>query len=174
MTSRPRTRVFRPGPVWGCDSVGGCSLLQMIYGLKSLKLFMVMKVVLIIMATVSRVHRLILLDPQTSFTRKIGQLNIVASEDTCVWNLGPNGTFTVKDAHNIIDQKTIPSFPSTSWDKIIPRKRQFDFILDGLTEVPSNDRMFRQWLNALFQKAAFLSRLLPRGLFGVSSKTTSK
>ncbi|GJU34799.1 hypothetical protein Tco_1183153 [Tanacetum coccineum] len=76
---------------------------------------------------------------------EIGQLNIVASEDTCVWNLGPNGTFTVKDAHNIIDQKTIPSFPSTSWDKIIPRK-----------------------------KAAFLSRLLPRGLFGVSSKTTSK
>ncbi|GJT51463.1 MAK10-like protein [Tanacetum coccineum] len=26
---------------------------------------------------------------------EIGQLNIVASEDTCVWNLGPNGTFTV-------------------------------------------------------------------------------
>ncbi|GJY45369.1 hypothetical protein Tco_0434432, partial [Tanacetum coccineum] len=25
-----------------------------------------------------------------------------ASEDTCVWNLGPNGTFTVKDARNII------------------------------------------------------------------------
>ncbi|GJX51873.1 RNA-directed DNA polymerase, eukaryota, reverse transcriptase zinc-binding domain protein [Tanacetum coccineum] len=53
---------------------------------------------------------------------EIGQLNIVASEDTCVWNLGPNGTFTVKDARNIIDQKTLPSLPSTSWDKIIPRK----------------------------------------------------
>nr|GEZ78698.1 hypothetical protein [Tanacetum cinerariifolium] len=39
----------------------------------------------------------------------IGQLNIVASEDTCVWNLGPNATFTVKDARNIIDQKTLPS-----------------------------------------------------------------
>ncbi|GJT95774.1 putative RNA-directed DNA polymerase, eukaryota, reverse transcriptase zinc-binding domain protein [Tanacetum coccineum] len=52
--------------------------------------------------------------------------------------------------------------------------RQFDFILDGLAEVPSNDRMFGRWLNALFQKAAFLSRLLPRGLFGVSSKTTSE
>ncbi|GKB67159.1 RNA-directed DNA polymerase, eukaryota [Tanacetum coccineum] len=178
----------------------------------------------------------------------------------------------VKDAHNIIDQKTLPSLPSTSWDKIIPRKvnifmwrlsldrlphrlnlslrgmdipaiscsscnanvesanhiffeciiaydlwklvyrwceipfvqalsfeafkdwlsswhapkekkhrlfiistsRQFDFILDGLAEVPSNDRVFGQWLNALFQKAAFLSRLLSRGLFGVSSKTTSE
>ncbi|GJW41464.1 RNA-directed DNA polymerase, eukaryota, reverse transcriptase zinc-binding domain protein [Tanacetum coccineum] len=53
---------------------------------------------------------------------EIGQLNIVASEDTCVWNLGPNGTFTVKDARNIIDQKTLPSLPSTSWDKIIPCK----------------------------------------------------
>ncbi|GJV93585.1 hypothetical protein Tco_1541398 [Tanacetum coccineum] len=52
--------------------------------------------------------------------------------------------------------------------------RQFDFILDGLAEIPSNDRMFGQWLIALFQKAAFLSRLLPRGLFGVSSKTTSE
>ncbi|GJX15971.1 RNA-directed DNA polymerase, eukaryota, reverse transcriptase zinc-binding domain protein [Tanacetum coccineum] len=162
---------------------------------------------------------------------EIGQLNIVASEDTCVWNLGPNGTFTVKDARNIIDQKTLPSLPSTSWDKIIPRKvnifmwrlsldrlphrlnlslrgmdilaiscsscnanvesanhiffeciidsdlwklRQFDFIMDGLAEVPSNDHVFGQWLNALFQKAAFLSRFLPRGLFGVSSKTTSE
>ncbi|GJU05212.1 RNA-directed DNA polymerase, eukaryota, reverse transcriptase zinc-binding domain protein [Tanacetum coccineum] len=269
------------------NGAGGCSLLQMIYGLKSLKLFMVMKVVLIIMTAISRVgeaplsiranivkafHGLTSLDPQTSFTRKIGQLNIVASEDTCVWNLGPNGTFTVKDARNIIDQKTLPSLPSTSWEKIIPRKvnifmwrlsldrlphrlnlslrgmdipaiscsscnanvesadhiffeciiasdlwklmyrwceipfvqalsfeafkdwlsswhapkekkhmlfiistsRQFDFILDGLAEVPSNDRVFRQWLNALFQKAAFLSRLLPRGLFGVSSKTISE
>ncbi|GJW94618.1 hypothetical protein Tco_0174290 [Tanacetum coccineum] len=90
--------------------------------LKSLKLFMVMKVVLIIMAAVSRVHGLTLLDPKTSFTRK----------------------------------------------------RQFDFILDGLAEVPSNDRVFGQWLNALFQKVAFLSRLLARGLFGVSSKTTSE
>ncbi|GKD31537.1 hypothetical protein Tco_1242315 [Tanacetum coccineum] len=39
-----------------------------------------------------------------------------------VWNLGPNVTFTVKDARNFIDQKTLPSLPSTSWDKIIPRK----------------------------------------------------
>ncbi|GJY48505.1 hypothetical protein Tco_0438461 [Tanacetum coccineum] len=75
----------------------------------------------------------------------VGEAPFSISEDTCVWNLGPNGTFTVKDARNIIDQKTLLSLPSTSWDKIIPRK-----------------------------KAAFLSRLLPRGLFGVSSKTTSK
>ncbi|GJT97366.1 RNA-directed DNA polymerase, eukaryota, reverse transcriptase zinc-binding domain protein [Tanacetum coccineum] len=53
---------------------------------------------------------------------EIGQINIVASEDTCVWNLGPNGIFTVKDARNIIDQKTLPSLPYTSWDKIIIRK----------------------------------------------------
>ncbi|GKC67690.1 RNA-directed DNA polymerase, eukaryota, reverse transcriptase zinc-binding domain protein, partial [Tanacetum coccineum] len=199
-------------------------------------------------------------------------LIIDPSEDTCVWNLGPNGTFTVKDARNIIDQKTLPSLPSTSWDKIIPRKvnifmwrlsldrlphrfnlslrgmdisaiscsfcnanvesanhiffeciiafdlwklvyrwceipfvqdlsfeafkdwlsswhapkekkhrlfiistsKQFDFILDGLAEVPSNDRVFGQWLNALFQKAAFLPHLLSRDVFGVSSKTTSE
>nr|GFA67938.1 RNA-directed DNA polymerase, eukaryota [Tanacetum cinerariifolium] len=53
---------------------------------------------------------------------EIGQLNIVASEDICVWNLGPNATFTIKDARNIIDQKTLPYLPFTSWDKIIPRK----------------------------------------------------
>ncbi|GKB47297.1 RNA-directed DNA polymerase, eukaryota [Tanacetum coccineum] len=57
---------------------------------------------------------------------------------------------------------------------IISTSRQFDFILDGLAEVPSNDRVFGQWLNALFQKAAFLSHFLLRGLFGVSSKITSE
>ncbi|GJX92052.1 RNA-directed DNA polymerase, eukaryota, reverse transcriptase zinc-binding domain protein [Tanacetum coccineum] len=49
----------------------------------------------------------------------VGEAPLSISEDTCVWNLGPNGTFTVKDARNIIDQKTLPS---TSWDKIIPHK----------------------------------------------------
>ncbi|GJT33969.1 RNA-directed DNA polymerase, eukaryota, reverse transcriptase zinc-binding domain protein [Tanacetum coccineum] len=52
----------------------------------------------------------------------VGEGPLFISEDTCVWNLCPNGTFTVKDARNIIDQKTLPSLPSTSWDKIIPRK----------------------------------------------------
>ncbi|GKD61016.1 putative RNA-directed DNA polymerase, eukaryota, reverse transcriptase zinc-binding domain protein [Tanacetum coccineum] len=54
---------------------------------------------------------------------EIGQVNIEVSEDTCVWSLGPKGTFIVKDACNIIDQKTLPSLaPSTTWDKTIPRK----------------------------------------------------
>ncbi|GKC56950.1 RNA-directed DNA polymerase, eukaryota [Tanacetum coccineum] len=52
-----------------------------------------------------------------------GQVNIEVSEDTCVWSLGPKGTFTVKDARTIIDQKTLPSLaPSNTWDKTIPRK----------------------------------------------------
>ncbi|GJW38820.1 hypothetical protein Tco_0064665 [Tanacetum coccineum] len=65
---------------------------------------------------------IMLADAESVYITVIGQLNIVASKDTCVWNLGPNGTFTVKDARNIIDQKTLPSLPSTSWDKIIPHK----------------------------------------------------
>ncbi|GJW62692.1 hypothetical protein Tco_0112027 [Tanacetum coccineum] len=184
------------------NGAGDCSLLQMIYGLKSLKAFFYgheggfdnngcsfkgtwanivgssnflhLKDIWVGEAPLS--IRTNIGVRNLAFFRdmlnEIDHLNIVASEDTCVWNLGPNGTFTVKDARNIIDQKTLPSLPSTSWDKIIPRKRQFDFILDGLVEVPSNDRVFGQWLNALFQKAVFLSRILPRGLFGVSSKTT--
>ncbi|GJV51231.1 hypothetical protein Tco_1446972 [Tanacetum coccineum] len=76
-----------------------------------------------------------------------------------------------------------PKEKNTGFSSFLPRFfggfgdseiRQFDFILDGLAEVPSNDRVFGKWLNALFQKAAFLSRLLSRGLFGVSSKTTSE
>ncbi|GJU11009.1 phospholipase-like, aminotransferase-like mobile domain protein [Tanacetum coccineum] len=35
---------------------------------------------------------------------EIGQLNIDVNEDTCTWSLGPNGTFTVKDARYRIDQ----------------------------------------------------------------------
>ncbi|GKA71462.1 hypothetical protein Tco_0777601 [Tanacetum coccineum] len=79
---------------------------QMIYGLKSLKLFHGHECVLIIMAAVSRVHGLSCLDPPTFPHRKdqywcskscffrdmlneIGQLNIVSSEDTCVWESWP-------------------------------------------------------------------------------------
>ncbi|GJZ52885.1 hypothetical protein Tco_0607770 [Tanacetum coccineum] len=51
---------------------------------------------------------------------EIGQVNIEVSEDTCVWSLGPKGTFTVKDARNLIDQKSLPSLPSTTWEKSIP------------------------------------------------------
>nr|GEV86585.1 RNA-directed DNA polymerase, eukaryota [Tanacetum cinerariifolium] len=136
----------------------------MIFGLRSLKLFMAMKVVSIIMDVASRVFGLTLLDLQTSFTRKvsfcltlfvlklvvglvyvfgrisgtnlgarnlssfrdmlneIGQVNIEVSKDTCDWSLGPKGTFTVKDARNLIDQKSLPSLPSATWEKSIPRK----------------------------------------------------
>ncbi|GJS36875.1 putative RNA-directed DNA polymerase, eukaryota, reverse transcriptase zinc-binding domain protein [Tanacetum coccineum] len=43
--------------------------------------------------------------------------------NTCVWSLGTDGTFSVKDARCIIDSKILPSLaPSTVWDKNIPRK----------------------------------------------------
>ncbi|GJY83425.1 hypothetical protein Tco_0496801 [Tanacetum coccineum] len=42
-------------------------------------------------------------------------------EDTFVWLLGTDGTFSVKDARCIIDSKILPSFAqSTVWDKNIP------------------------------------------------------
>ncbi|GJS60222.1 RNA-directed DNA polymerase, eukaryota, reverse transcriptase zinc-binding domain protein, partial [Tanacetum coccineum] len=54
---------------------------------------------------------------------EIGQLNIDVNEDTCTWSLGPNGTFTVKDARYRIDQNIIPTLAhATTWDKSIPRK----------------------------------------------------
>ncbi|GJS58641.1 RNA-directed DNA polymerase, eukaryota [Tanacetum coccineum] len=53
----------------------------------------------------------------------IGQLNIDVNEDTCTWSLGPNGTFTVKDARYRIDQNILPTLAhATTWDKSIPRK----------------------------------------------------
>ncbi|GJS33717.1 RNA-directed DNA polymerase, eukaryota [Tanacetum coccineum] len=43
--------------------------------------------------------------------------------DTCTWSLGPNGTFTVKDARYRIDQNILPTLAhATTWDKSIPRK----------------------------------------------------
>ncbi|GJR02100.1 RNA-directed DNA polymerase, eukaryota [Tanacetum coccineum] len=54
---------------------------------------------------------------------EIGQVNIEVSEYTCVWSLGSNGTFTVTEARNLIDQKMLPSLaPSTTWGKNIPCK----------------------------------------------------
>ncbi|GJY19984.1 RNA-directed DNA polymerase, eukaryota, reverse transcriptase zinc-binding domain protein [Tanacetum coccineum] len=54
---------------------------------------------------------------------EIGQLNIDVNEDTCTWSLGPNGTFTVKDARYRIDQNILPTLAhATTWDKSIPRK----------------------------------------------------
>ncbi|GKB53501.1 hypothetical protein Tco_0904254 [Tanacetum coccineum] len=44
-------------------------------------------------------------------------------EETYVWSLGIDETFSVKDARCIIDSKILPSLaPSTVWDKNIPRK----------------------------------------------------
>ncbi|GJR34173.1 RNA-directed DNA polymerase, eukaryota [Tanacetum coccineum] len=54
---------------------------------------------------------------------EIGQLNIDVNEDTCTWSLGPNGTFTVKDARYRIDQNILPTLShATTWDKSIHRK----------------------------------------------------
>ncbi|GKB53232.1 RNA-directed DNA polymerase, eukaryota, partial [Tanacetum coccineum] len=54
---------------------------------------------------------------------EISYAKINEVEDTFVWSLGTDGTFSVKDARCIIDLKILPSFaPSTVWDKNIPRK----------------------------------------------------
>ncbi|GJY58579.1 RNA-directed DNA polymerase, eukaryota [Tanacetum coccineum] len=54
---------------------------------------------------------------------EISSAEINEVEDTCVWSLGTDGTFSVKDARCIIDSKILPSLaPSTVWDKNIPRK----------------------------------------------------
>ncbi|GJU36868.1 RNA-directed DNA polymerase, eukaryota [Tanacetum coccineum] len=44
-------------------------------------------------------------------------------EDTFVWSLGTDGSFSIKDARFTIDSKILPSLaPSTVWDKNIPQK----------------------------------------------------
>ncbi|GJX53578.1 RNA-directed DNA polymerase, eukaryota, reverse transcriptase zinc-binding domain protein [Tanacetum coccineum] len=54
---------------------------------------------------------------------EISSAEINEVEDTCVWSLGTDGTFYVKDARCIIDSKILPSLaPTTVWDKNIPRK----------------------------------------------------
>ncbi|GJW58621.1 RNA-directed DNA polymerase, eukaryota, reverse transcriptase zinc-binding domain protein [Tanacetum coccineum] len=54
---------------------------------------------------------------------EIDQLNIDVNEDTCTWSLGPNGTFTVKDARYRIDQNILPILAhATTWDKSIPER----------------------------------------------------
>ncbi|GJY86237.1 RNA-directed DNA polymerase, eukaryota, reverse transcriptase zinc-binding domain protein [Tanacetum coccineum] len=81
--------------------------------------------------------------------QEIGQLNIVASEDTCVWDLGPNGSFTVKDSRNIIDQKTLPSIPPTSWDKIIPCKVNIFMWRLSLDQLPHRLNLSLRGMNIL-------------------------
>ncbi|GJW21645.1 RNA-directed DNA polymerase, eukaryota, reverse transcriptase zinc-binding domain protein [Tanacetum coccineum] len=54
---------------------------------------------------------------------EISSAEINEVEDTCVWSLGTNGTFSVKDARCITDSKIFPSLAaSIVWDKNIPRK----------------------------------------------------
>ncbi|GKA55918.1 ribonuclease H-like domain-containing protein [Tanacetum coccineum] len=59
----------------------------------------------------------ILMASSSSNTKEIHEV-----EDTCVWSLGTDGTFSVKDARCIIDSKILPSLALlTVWDKNIPR-----------------------------------------------------
>ncbi|GJZ06458.1 hypothetical protein Tco_0540251 [Tanacetum coccineum] len=54
---------------------------------------------------------------------EISYAEINEVEDTCVWSLGTDGTFYVKDAQCIINSKILPSLdPSIVWDKNIPGK----------------------------------------------------
>ncbi|GKC72396.1 RNA-directed DNA polymerase, eukaryota, partial [Tanacetum coccineum] len=54
---------------------------------------------------------------------EISYAEINEGEDTCVWSLGTDGTFSVKDARCNIDSNILPSLaPSTVWDKNIPRE----------------------------------------------------
>nr|GEV20933.1 putative reverse transcriptase domain-containing protein [Tanacetum cinerariifolium] len=54
---------------------------------------------------------------------EISSTEINEIEYTCVWSLGPDRTFYVKDARCIIDSKILPYLtPSTVWDKNIPQK----------------------------------------------------
>ncbi|GKB42962.1 hypothetical protein Tco_0887904, partial [Tanacetum coccineum] len=61
---------------------------------------------------------------RVSVSRKIlSDAEINEVEDTCVWLLGTDGTFFVKDNRCIIDSKILSSFvPSTVLDKNIPQK----------------------------------------------------
>ncbi|GKC98101.1 RNA-directed DNA polymerase, eukaryota, reverse transcriptase zinc-binding domain protein [Tanacetum coccineum] len=67
---------------------------------------------------------------------EISSTEINEVEDTCVWSLGTDGTFSVKDDRCIIDSKILAYLtPSTVWDKNIPRKANINIwrlILDRL------------------------------------------
>ncbi|GKC38739.1 RNA-directed DNA polymerase, eukaryota [Tanacetum coccineum] len=44
-------------------------------------------------------------------------------EDTCVWSLAKDGSFSVGETRRLIDAKFLPSLSSpTSWDKVLPSK----------------------------------------------------
>ncbi|GJW74863.1 hypothetical protein Tco_0134233 [Tanacetum coccineum] len=55
--------------------------------------------------------------------------DIWVGETPLFTSLGPNGTFTVKDARYRIDQNIIPTLAhATTWDKSIPRKIATDYV----------------------------------------------
>nr|GFA97663.1 hypothetical protein [Tanacetum cinerariifolium] len=54
---------------------------------------------------------------------KISQIDNSVDEDTCIWVLSNDGTFSIKSARRLIDSKLLPSIPTlTMWDKFLPRK----------------------------------------------------
>ncbi|GJX11957.1 putative RNA-directed DNA polymerase, eukaryota, reverse transcriptase zinc-binding domain protein [Tanacetum coccineum] len=126
--------------------VGGCYRTRMLSGLKLSRLYMVRKVAFISMVAIITSEKACLIIDcidhgqwRWNWSRpnlgarnsadlldmlfKISSAEINEVEDTCVWSLGTDGTFSVKDARCIIDSKILPSLaPSTVWDKNIPRK----------------------------------------------------
>ncbi|GJX06075.1 RNA-directed DNA polymerase, eukaryota, reverse transcriptase zinc-binding domain protein, partial [Tanacetum coccineum] len=84
-----------------------------------------------------RSARLLFLPGTIAFTTLI-KIKIVSSLTVSIMGNGIGiGTFTVKDARNIIDQKTLPSLaPSTTWDKTIPRKVNIFMWILSLDRLP--------------------------------------
>ncbi|GJX34610.1 RNA-directed DNA polymerase, eukaryota, reverse transcriptase zinc-binding domain protein [Tanacetum coccineum] len=66
----------------------------------------------------------------------LGSIEINEVEDTCVWSLGTDGTFSIKVARCIIDSKILPYLASSAvWDKNIHQKVNifiWRLILDSL------------------------------------------
>ncbi|GJR97829.1 RNA-directed DNA polymerase, eukaryota, reverse transcriptase zinc-binding domain protein [Tanacetum coccineum] len=134
------------------SGLGGCYSTRMRSGLKLSKLYMVRNVALMVASiTIYRLYRLeskkycLIIDRfdhgQWRWNRsrtnlgaqnsadlldmlgEISSAEINGVEDTCVWSLGTDGSFSIKDARCVIDSKILASLaPSTVWDKNIPRK----------------------------------------------------
>ncbi|GKA12988.1 hypothetical protein Tco_0692534 [Tanacetum coccineum] len=72
---------------------------------------------------------------------EISSVEINEVEDTCVWSLGTDGTFFVKDARCIIDSNILPSLaPSTVWGQNIHQKAIFCPSFNG--NVKSSNHIF--------------------------------
>nr|GEW28070.1 hypothetical protein [Tanacetum cinerariifolium] len=54
---------------------------------------------------------------------EISLVDLNMEEDSCVWEMANDGTFSVGDTCRLIDYKILPTLvPSTSWDKTLSRK----------------------------------------------------